>query len=104
MGPLFTTLFQLLYVALDLYFWVLVISAILSWLVAFGVVNTRNRFVYTVGDMLHRLTEPVLRRIRRFVPPLGGLDLSPIVAILIIFFLQRLMVNFGLLSGGSPGA
>lgn len=104
MGPLFTTLFQLLYVALDLYFWVLIISAILSWLVAFGVVNTRNRFVYTVGDMLHRLTEPVLRRIRRWIPPIGGLDLSPIVAILIIFFLQRLMINFELLRGGGPGA
>jgi YggT family protein len=103
MGPLFTTLFQLLYVALDLYFWVLIISAILSWLVAFGVVNTRNRFVYTIGDMLHRLTEPVLRRIRRWIPPMGGLDLSPIVAILIIYFLQRLMINFELLRGGGPG-
>lgn len=104
MGPLLTTLFQLLYVALDLYFWVLVISAILSWLVAFGVVNTRNRFVYTIGDMMHRLTEPVLRPIRRWIPPLGGLDLSPIVVILIIIFLQRLIINYGLLRGGGPGA
>ena len=103
MGPLLTTLFQLIYVALDLYFWVLIISAILSWLVAFGVVNTRNRFVYTVGDMLHRLTEPVLRPIRRWIPPLGGLDLSPIVVILIIIFLQRLIINYGLLRGGGAG-
>lgn len=103
MGPLLTTLFQLLYVALDLYFWVLIISAVLSWLVAFGVVNTRNRFVYTVGDMLHRLTEPALRPIRRWIPPMGGLDLSPIVVILIIIFLQRLIINYGLLRGGGPG-
>lgn len=96
MGPLLTTLFQILYVVLDLFVWVLIISAILSWLIAFNVINTQNRFVYTVSDMLYRLTEPVLRPIRNILPNLGGLDLSPIVVILLVMFLQRLLVNYGL--------
>lgn len=96
MGPLLTTIFQILYVVLDLFVWVLIISAILSWLIAFNVINTQNRFVYTVSDMLYRLTEPVLRPIRNIMPNLGGIDLSPIVVILLVMFLQRLMVNYGL--------
>ncbi|WP_029011687.1 YggT family protein [Niveispirillum irakense] len=96
MGPLLTTLFQILYVVLDLFVWVLIISAILSWLIAFNVINTQNRFVYTVSDVLYRLTEPVLRPIRNILPNLGGLDLSPIVVILLVMFLQRLLVNYGL--------
>lgn len=96
MGPLLTTLFQILYVVLDLFVWVLIISAILSWLIAFNVINTQNRFVYTVSDTLYRLTEPVLRPIRNILPNLGGIDLSPIVVILLVMFIQRLMVNYGL--------
>jgi len=96
MEPLFNTIFQILYVVLDLYVWVLIISAILSWLIAFNVINTHNRFIYTVSDMLYRLTEPVLRPIRNVLPNLGGLDLSPIVVILVIMFAQRLLVNYGL--------
>ncbi|MFM2042162.1 MAG: hypothetical protein RLY86_738 [Pseudomonadota bacterium] len=98
MEPLFTSLFQLLYVVLDVFVWVLIISAILSWLIAFNVLNTRNQFVYTVSDMLYRLTEPVLRPVRRLLPNLGGIDISPIIVILLIFFLQSLMVNYGLLA------
>lgn len=76
---------------LDLYIWALIISAILSWLVAFDVINTRNRFVYMVGDFLHRITEPALRPIRGILPNLGGVDLSPLVLILLLLFLQRLL-------------
>lgn len=97
MEPLFATIFQLLYVVLELYVWVLIISAILSWLIAFDVINTRNRFVYTVADMLYRLTEPVLRPVRNALPNLGGIDVSPIILILLIFFIQRLMMNYGLI-------
>jgi YggT family protein len=100
MGPLIVTLFQLLDVVLDLYSWVLIISAVLSWLVAFNVVNTRNRFVYTLGDMLYRLTEPVLRPIRRRIPAVNGLDLSPIIALLAIYLLRMLIANYGLTGGG----
>ncbi len=78
--------------ALDLYMWVVIISVILSWLVAFNVVNTSNRFVYMVGDFTHRATEPALGRIRRYIPNLGGMDISPVVLILLIIFLQRLIL------------
>jgi YggT family protein len=79
---------ELIDALLGLYVWAIIISAILSWLVAFGIVNTRNRFVQSVGDFLYRITEPVLARVRRFMPILGGIDLSPIVVIFAIFFLQ----------------
>ncbi len=72
----------------SLYIWVLVISAVLSWLVAFNVVNTRNRVVHTVGEVCYRLTEPVLRPIRRLLPHLGGIDISPVIAILLLVFLR----------------
>ena len=71
-------LIQIAMIAIDLYIWVVIISAILSWLVAFNVVNTSNRFVYTLGDALWRITEPALRPIRRILPSLGGIDISPI--------------------------
>lgn len=76
---------------IQLYVWVIIIQAVLSWLVAFGVVNTQNRFVYTVGDVLNRLTEPALRPIRRVLPDLGGIDVSPVVLILGLYFLQNLL-------------
>ena len=74
-----------------LYIVIVIASAALSWLVAFNVVNTRNRFVYTVGDVLHRLTEPALRPIRRIVPLVGGIDLSPVVLILLLAFARKLL-------------
>lgn len=83
--------YNLLTTAITLYVWALIISAVLSWLVAFKVVNTQNRFVYSVGDFLHRLTEPALRPIRRVVPYLGGIDLSPIILILALFFLRDIL-------------
>lgn len=77
-------LYNLLAVIIDLYTWALIVSAILSWLVAFNVVNTRNRFIYMVGDTLYRLTEPVLGPIRRMMPNLGGIDISPLLVILVL--------------------
>ena len=77
---------------LDLYMWVVIIGVILSWLVSFNVVNTSNRAVNMVGDLTFRLTEPALGRIRRYMPNLGGLDISPVVLIFILIFVQRFIV------------
>lgn len=88
-GPLF----WLLDTVIGLYIWVLIASAVLSWLVAFNVVNTRNRFVYLIGDFLHRLTEPALRPIRRVLPNLGGVDLSPLVLILLLLFVRQVLAR-----------
>lgn len=76
---------------IDLYIWALILSAILSWLVAFDVINTSNRFVYMVGDFLYRITEPALRPIRNILPNLGGVDISPLVLIILLLFVQRLI-------------
>jgi len=85
-------LFTLLSV-IDLYIYVIIGAAIFSWLIAFSVVNTQNKFVSMVHDILYRLTEPALRPIRRFMPNLGGLDLSPIILLLILMFLQTLIAK-----------
>ena len=84
-------LFSLIDTVLWLYMLALIGGALLSWLVAFGVVNTRNRFVYILGDFLHRITEPVLAPIRRFLPNLGGIDISPLVFILLVIFARQLL-------------
>ena len=76
---------------LNLYWWVIIASAIFSWLYAFGVVNPRNQAVAMIGRTLYQLTEPALRPIRRFVPVFGGLDISPIILLLIIFLIQRII-------------
>jgi YggT family protein len=86
-------LFNLIATVITLYIYVLVASAILSWLVAFNVLNTSNRFVYMVGDFLYRITEPALRPIRRFLPDLGGIDISPIILLLILFFLRQFLLT-----------
>ena len=93
MYSLFAALLEVAGMVLSLYVWILIIGAVLSWLVAFEVVNTRNRFVHLVGDFCFRVTEPVLRPIRRFIPVMGGLDLSPIVLIFAIWFLQSFLRN-----------
>ncbi|MGG7516975.1 YggT family protein [Allorhizobium undicola] len=77
--------------AFDIYTWILIASAIFSWLYAFNVINSSNRFVGQIGSFLYNVTEPVLRPIRRFMPDLGGVDISPIVLLLIIFFIRQLM-------------
>ena len=79
---------------LQIYVWLLIASAVLSWLVAFNVVNTRNQFVAQVGEFLYRITEPVLRPIRSIMPNLGGIDISPVILILIIFFIQNVIVRY----------
>ncbi len=89
LGPLF----WLINTVIDLYIWVLIIGAVLSWLVAFNVVNTRNRFVYLLGDFIARVTEPALRPIRRILPNLGGIDLSPLVLILLLLFTQQVLAR-----------
>ena len=86
-------LFRIVGIALDLYVWVVIIGAILSWLIAFNILNTTNQVVYTIVDFLYRITEPALRPIRRIMPNLGGIDISPIVLILILIFLQMVLAN-----------
>ena len=81
-------------IVLDLYVWLLIASAILSWLIAFNVVNTRNQLVSAVAEFLYRITEPLLAPIRAFMPNLGGLDISPIILILIIMFIQRVITYY----------
>lgn len=84
-------LFQTIDLALNLYTWVLIGSAIFSWLFAFNVINSSNQFVNAIGTFLYNVTEPVLRPIRRAMPNLGGIDISPIIVLLIIFFLRSLL-------------
>jgi YggT family protein len=81
-------LFAFISYLLQLYIYILVASAILSWLVAFNVVNVRNPIVAGIGEFLYRITEPVLRPIRSVLPNLGGIDISPIIVIIIIWFIQ----------------
>jgi YggT family protein len=93
MGPLL----NFIAMVITLYIWVIIISAILSWLIAFDVVNRRNRAVYMIADSLNRLTEPALRPIRNALPDLGGLDISPVVLILGLIFIRD-VVLFGWLA------
>ena len=86
-------IFWLIDNVIGLYITVVIIQVVLSWLVSFNVVNTRNRFVYLVGDLLFRLTEPVLGPIRRMLPRLGGIDISPVVLILLLYFLRVLLIS-----------
>ena len=74
---------------ITIYIWLLIASAVLSWLIAFNVVNTRNPIVHSVGDFLYRVTEPLLRPIRNMLPNLGGIDVSPVILIIALLFLQN---------------
>jgi YggT family protein len=87
------SILSILLLILDLYIWLLIAAAVLSWLVAFNVINSRNQFVAMVGDFLYRITEPLLRPIRNILPSLGGIDLSPVVLILLIILLKDLIVR-----------
>jgi YggT family protein len=78
---------------LTLYVYILVAAAILSWLIAFNVVNTHSQVVSTIADFLWRITEPVLRPIRNILPNLGGIDISPVIVILIIIFIQNVVIT-----------
>ncbi|MGI9463749.1 MAG: YggT family protein [Aestuariivirgaceae bacterium] len=80
---------------LDLYFWIIIAVVVMSWLIGFNIINPSNQFVRQLRYGLHRLTEPLLGPIRRLLPDLGGLDISPIILILGLFFLQRLIIEYG---------
>ncbi|MEG6508194.1 YggT family protein [Methyloligella sp. 2.7D] len=77
---------------IDLYIWVIIASAILSWLIAFNVVNTSNRIVLAIAETLYRLTEPALRPIRSILPNLGGIDISPVILILLLLFIRDVVI------------
>lgn len=98
LGPLI----QVTLIAIKFYIWVVIAWVIMSWLVSFNVVNRSNRLVYALGDILYRLTEPALRPIRRILPNLGSIDLSPLALILVLIFVQQVLVNI-LLSLPQPG-
>ena len=85
-------LFLVIDLALEIYIWLLIAAAVLSWLIAFNVVNTQNRFVYSVADMLYRVTEPALRPIRSILPNLGGIDISPVILILFLLFIRDVVL------------
>ena len=84
------SLFLLIDSVINIYIWLIIINAILSWLVAFNVLNTQNRFVFAVLNVTHQLTDPVLNKIRTFIPNLGSIDISPLVLILLLFFIRNL--------------
>jgi len=85
------SIFILLDNIITIYLWIIVINAILSWLVAFNVLNTQNRFVFSVLDATYKLTDPALNKIRRFIPTFGSIDISPVVLILILIFLRNVI-------------
>lgn len=87
-------LLDIILLALNLYVWIIIASAIFSWLFAFNVINARNQFVAMIGNFLYQATEPALRPIRRFMPSLGAIDISPIILILGIFLIQRIIVYY----------
>jgi len=87
------SILTLLLTVIEIYTWIVIAAAVFSWLIAFNVVNTHNRVVDAIGNALYRLTEPALRPIRSVMPNLGGLDLSPLVLLLGLFFLRVLIIN-----------
>ena len=90
------SIFLLVDSVINIYIWLIIINAVLSWLVAFNILNTQNRFVFAVLNATHQLTDPVLNKIRRFIPNLGSIDISPVVLILLLIFIRNLF--FELLS------
>jgi YggT family protein len=101
--PFLSTIVWLIEKIISLYIWAIILAAVFSTLASFGVIDTRNRLVWTVMDVLDRITAPVLRPIRRVIPYLGNIDISPIIAILLLSALQRLIADLYLhlvLGGG----
>lgn len=100
-----TILFTIVQEVLNLYKWAVIIAAVMSMLVSFGVLDTRNRLVWTIGDFLYRITEPALRPIRRVIPTFGNIDLSPVVLIFAIYVAQMVLarlyaaIAYGAVSG-----
>ena len=85
------SIFILLDSMITIYLWIIIINAILSWMVAFNVLNTQNRFVFSILDTTYKLTDPVLSKIRRFIPMFGSIDISPVILILILMFLRNVI-------------
>ncbi|MCO5063578.1 MAG: YggT family protein [Rhizobiaceae bacterium] len=85
---------------LNIYWWIVILAVIFSWLYAFNVVNSRNQFVGMIGNALFQMTEPVFRRIRKFLPNLGTVDISPLVVLVILFFLEQVLVQIAYSSAG----
>ena len=85
------SIFILLDNIITIYLWIIIINAILSWLVAFNVLNTQNRFVFSVLDVTYKLTNPALNKLRRFIPMFGSIDISPVILILLLMFLRNLI-------------
>ena len=84
-------IYLLVYELLNIYKYIVIVNVIISWLVAFSVLNTQNRFVYSILELSYKLTEPMLNKIRRFLPNLGSLDISPVILLVLIWFLQTCM-------------
>ena len=89
-------LYWLLFTVIDIYIWILIISAVVSWLIAFNVINTGNRNVGMALSFLHGITDPVLRPIRKIIPYIGGVDISPVILILLLLFIKRALI-YGLI-------
>ena len=85
------SIFILLDSIITIYLWVIIVNALLSWLVAFNILNTQNRFVFSVLDATYKLTDPALNKIRRFIPTFGSIDISPVILILALMFLRNLI-------------
>jgi YggT family protein len=84
-------IYLLVFELLNIYKYIVIANVIISWLVAFNILNTQNRFVYSILELSYRLTEPLLIKIRRFLPNLGSLDISPVLLLVLIWFLQTCM-------------
>ena len=85
------SIFILLDSVITIYLWIIIINAVLSWLIAFNVLNTQNRFVYSILDFTYKLTDPILNKIRRYIPNLGSIDISPLILLLFLWFLKLCM-------------
>ena len=85
------SIFVLLDSIITIYLWLIIINALLSWLVAFNILNTQNRFVFSILDATHKMTDPVLNKIRSFIPTFGSIDISPVILILLLMFLRNIV-------------
>ena len=85
------SIFILLDSIITIYLWIIIINAVLSWLVAFNILNTQNRFVFSVLDATHKMTDPALNKIRSFIPTFGSIDVSPVILILLLMFLRNIV-------------
>ncbi len=88
------SIFILLDSIITIYLWIIIINAILSWLVAFNILNTQNRFVFSILDATYKMTDPALNKIRSFIPTFGSIDISPLILILLLMFLRNIIFEF----------